>query len=201
MKTKRLFIFSAIFLTGFSILVAINSLSSKNYRFKGSEINPPADTYDITLVNAAGKEFRLSEQTGKVVLIFFGFTHCTDICPTTLARYREIYDRLGDQSESVRFVYITVDPERDTPEIMDGYTKGFNPDFIGLSGTEVDLLPIYQYYGVFREKQEILSASDYEMNHTSVTFVIDKQGKWRLTFPYELGVDEMLSDVIQLVNE
>ena len=85
-----------------------------------------------------GVTFRLRDQMGKVVLLFFGYTHCPDVCPTTLADYKVVYNELGEFADQVRFVYITVDPERDTPEVIASYAKAFNPAFIGLSGDDMN---------------------------------------------------------------
>ncbi len=118
-----------------------------------------------------------------------------------MADYRVIFNELGEKAEQVSFVYITVDPERDIPEVIARYAKAFNPAFVGLSGEESDLQPIYAGYGVFREKQNVQTADNYLMAHTSIIYVIDKQGKWRLTFPFELGPYEMVEDIRYLLDE
>ena len=201
MKGKSVFAIVVVFAIGLTALVVFALYGQNNSSFNGTLIDPPIKAFDFSLPDSQGTIFRLGEQVDHVVLLFFGYTHCPDVCPTTLAEYKVIYNDLGDKADQVRFVYITVDPERDTPEIVAKYAQAFNPDFIGLSGQEKDLIPIYNSYGVFREKQDVQTADDYLMGHTSIIYLIDKHGDWRLTFPFEMGPLEMVEDVLLLLDE
>jgi protein SCO1 len=201
MKPKVAVIIAVVFVIAMVAMVLFSQSAGNEYHFQGSRIDPPIAAPDFTLTQANGEEFQLSEQRGKVVLIFFGYTFCPDVCPTTLAEYKVMHEELGEAAEQVEFVYITVDPERDTPEVIDRYARAFNPEFIGLSGEESELQPIYDRYGVFREIQEAQASGSYLVAHTSVIYVIDKEGNWRLTFPFEMGPYEMAEDVLFLVNE
>jgi protein SCO1/2 len=98
-------------------------------------------------------------------------------------------------------VYISVDPERDTPERVGQFVDAFNPKIIGITGDEADLEPVWQAYGVYHEKQEVGSASGYVVDHTASVYVIDTQGGWRMTFPYGLSVDAMVQDIQHLLEE
>lgn len=169
--------------------------------FRGSEIQPSPVAMDFQLQTADGSSFHLSAERGKVVLIYFGYTHCPDECPATLAKYQGIYPRLGDQVDQVDFVLVSVDPQRDTPQVMADYVHQVNAAFIGLSGSEDELRPIWTGYfvGQFIAPQQ--GTADYEVDHTLRVYVIDKQGNLRLTFPYEMDAEDMAHDVSLLLAE
>ncbi|GAB4193223.1 MAG: SCO family protein [Roseiflexaceae bacterium] len=173
-----------------------------SYSFKGGTITPPEPAPDFTLTDHNGQPFRLSEQRGKVTLIFFGFTFCPDVCPTALADMRNVRRELGDDAEQVQVLFVTVDPERDTPERLKSYTSKFDPSFLGLYGTPEELAPVFKDYGVLATRRELPgSALKYTIDHTAFTFVIDKAGRWRLLFSHGAPVDDMVSDLRYLVRE
>ena len=107
--------------------------------FRGSVMDEPVPVPDFTLQDHTGQPFRLADQRGNVVLLFFGYTSCPDVCPTTLATWRQVHDLLGDEAGRTRFVFVTVDPERDTGERLGRHVQAFNPDFLGLTGTPEQL--------------------------------------------------------------
>lgn len=171
------------------------------YTYQGSMIEPPVEAADFTLANQDGTQFTLSDQHGKIVLIFFGYANCPDVCPTTLADFKRVHEALGEQADDVRFIFITVDPERDTPEIIANYVAAFHPDFIGLSGSEEELQPVWDAYYVVRNKIESESALGYLMEHSARVMVIDRQGNLRMTFPFGMSVEAMTADVEHLLDE
>lgn len=171
------------------------------YSYQGSILKTPVPAPDIELGDQDGNLFRLSEQRGKVVLIAFGYTNCPDVCPTTLAQFKQIKSGLGSDADSVRFVFITVDPERDTPERLGLYLGSFDPDFTGLSGNRSDLEPIWQKYGVFQQKQAADSSGNYTVDHTSRIYAIDMVGNYRLTYPYDMDASAIVEDVQHLVED
>ncbi len=122
------------------------------------------------------KPFRLSDQKGQIVLLFFGYTHCPDVCPVTLSHFKQIKADLGDQADQVRFVFITVDPERDTADQLSQYLPNFDPDITGLTGSRQSLESVWKSYGVYQAKQEVGSAAGYLVDHTARTYLIDQQG-------------------------
>src|SRR4030095_8503476 len=128
-------------------------LFSKPAGFRGTTYGEPYPVAkEIELSRGNGHRFRLSEMRGKAVLLFFGYTSCPDVCPTTLAELKQALEKLGqEKAQQVEVLFVTVDPERDTPERVQEYVNHFNPDFIGLSGSESELVPVWQKYGVFRE--------------------------------------------------
>jgi protein SCO1/2 len=143
----------------------------------------------------------LSDQQGKVVLLAFGYTNCPDVCPITLAQFKQIKAGLGSDAESVRFVFITVDPERDTPERLSLFLGSFDPEFSGLTSSRSSLEPVWQEYGVFQQKQAPDSTGNYTVDHTARIYVIDKSGNFRLTYPYDMDASGIIEDVNHLVVE
>ncbi len=188
-------------LIGLAAILLVWQVSERNYTYQGSLIDPPAEAADFELVDQDGQPFRLSDQQGKVVMIFFGYTNCPDVCPVTLSDFRRMKQQLGDLAENVRFVYITVDPERDTQERRKAYLLGFDPDFVGLSGEPEALQQVWTDYGVLVEKQETASAAGYLIDHTARVYAIDKQGNWRLTYPFGMEPEKIVSDVTHLLKE
>jgi protein SCO1/2 len=201
MKGKQAVFIAVAFAVGIAAIVLWTLANPANYTYQGTEINPPAQAYDFSLVKADGTTFRLSDQHGKIVLLYFGFTHCPDVCPTSLVDVKRAFAKLGDLAEEVVFVFITVDPERDTAEKMAEYASAFHPDFVALSGTEEELMPIYESYGVYREKEQVKSEVDYLYAHTAIVYVIDRAGNWRMSFPFGMGSEPMAEDLSHLIKE
>lgn len=122
------------FVLGVGLVIGYN-VFAKPYSYQGSLIDPPAQAADFSLESADGSVFRLADQRGQVVVLFFGYTHCPDVCPTTLYDFTQIKERLGPKAEQVKFVMITSDPERDHPDVVENYVSGFDSEFVGLSGS------------------------------------------------------------------
>jgi len=185
-----------------SALVALFLAACGTPSFRGSVPDAPVQVPDFTLTDPLGRPFRLSEQVGSVVVLFFGYTQCPDVCPTTLATWRQVHEALGDSAQRVRFVFVTVDPERDTPERLGLHVSAFNPDFVGLSGTAQDLEAVYRVFGVVHEKDTSSgSAAGYLVSHTATTFVLDGKGRWRLSFPYGTLAEDLVHDIRQLLEQ
>ncbi len=188
------------------VLVAGLTLN-RPYTFRGSVIDPAVPAADFTLTDAQGGDFTLRDQKGALVLVFFGYTTCPDVCPATLGEMREIRrrlqadSRLAQQAESIRYVFITVDPQRDTPERMGSYVSTFDPTFIGLTGSEEELEPVWKSYGVYRAINETTSAAGYLVDHTARVYLIDQAGNLRLTYAFGTPIDDMLQDVRYLLKQ
>ena len=183
------------------LVVAVLAVACGAPEFRGTLLAEPVSVPDFTLTDQHGQPFRLSEQRGKVVLMFFGYTQCPDVCPTTLATWRKIHESLGEDAEQVRFAFVTVDPERDTAERLGLHVNAFNPDFLGLRGSEAELRAVYEVFGVFFEKNEQSgSAAGYLINHTATTFVIDREGQYRLRETYGSEVEDIVHDIRQLLE-
>jgi protein SCO1/2 len=172
------------------------------HTFSGTMLEPPNDATDFTLTAHTGEPFRLSEQRGKVVLLFFGFTHCPDVCPTAMSDMAAVFRKLGPDAERVQVALITIDPERDTPERMQKFMAIFNPTFLGLSGTRAQIDPIIKAYGVTAIRRELPdSALKYTMDHSAFTYVIDQNGKWVELLNPELDINAIAEDIRYIVRK
>jgi protein SCO1/2 len=190
---------SLLLIAGVAIAVF---LSSEPAGFRGTtygEPYPVAQEFELTREN--GSRFRLSETRGKAVLLFFGYTSCPDVCPTTLAELKQSLEKLGEEkAKQVQVLFVTVDPERDTPERVQEYVDHFNPKFIGLSGTELELAQVWHDYGVFREIVDGTSAAGYIVNHTARLTLIDQDGNMRVSFAFETPVEDIVHDLNLLLK-
>ncbi|HEY5731006.1 MAG TPA: SCO family protein [Anaerolineales bacterium] len=163
---------------------------------------PYPSASDFVLTRDDGSSFQLSETRGNIVLLFFGYTACPDVCPTTLAELNQALAKLKDEdADRVRVVFVTVDPQRDTPMRAQEYVNHFNSSFIGLSGTEDELSKVWQDYGVFREIVEGTSAAGYLVNHTARVTMIDKDGNMRVSFGFDMPVEDIVHDLKLILKE
>ncbi|MCS7206459.1 MAG: SCO family protein [Dehalococcoidia bacterium] len=168
--------------------LALQVRASPPYTFYGATFTPPHLAPDLALTDTEGNPFHLANFRNKVVLVFFGYTHCPDVCPATLVAVRQVLERLGGDAQRVQFVFVSVDPERDTPERLRTYVKGFDPRYIGLTGTPEQVALVANAYGVRYYKEDIGSAGGYTVAHTAFVFVIDPAGRLRLAFPPFFGM-------------
>src|SRR5271170_7183675 len=147
----------------------------------------------FSLEDGAGKT--VSDQTlrGKPFLVYFGYTHCPDVCPTELARISDILGKMGDKA--IPALFITVDPERDTPKVMQDYVSSFNPAVIGLSGTQQGVEATEKTFRVFARKGEKQPDGDYSMDHSSIVYLMDKNGAFVEAFNVERSPDEAGKDL------
>jgi protein SCO1/2 len=184
------------------ILLCLLAFGCGDTEFNGTEIPPNLPTTDFRLTDQYGQAFSLSGIKGQVAVVFFGFTYCPDICPTTLSKWAQVEKALGEEAKDVKFVYITVDPQRDSPEIMAEHLKTYSPDFVGLTGDSTALQNVYDSYGIIREKVQVSeSATGYLINHTARFYVFDKTGRWRLTIRNDATVEELTHDIKLLLKE
>jgi protein SCO1/2 len=167
----------------------------KPYAFHGAVLQSPQPAQDFTLRNQYGQDTSLSDYSGKVVLLYFGYTACPDVCPTTLAEIQEATELLGERADDLQTIMITVDPERDTVEVMAKYLAHFNPHFIGLVGTPNEVAQIATYYGIFFQKQESDSVLGYLVDHTATVMLVDQKGYLRLIFPYGTEGADIAEDI------
>lgn len=182
---------------GFILLL----VACQPYQLKGTEYPEGIQADEFTLTTTDGRPFRLSEQRGKVVLMFFGFTSCPDVCPTTLAEAKRIMEGLGDETENVRFVFITVDPERDTPEQLGQYVSTFHSEIIGLTGTPDELQAMFDAYGIYAAKVPLEdSAAAYTMDHSARVFLVDQDGRLHLSYAFGTPDEDILQDVQYLLR-
>lgn len=169
---------------------------------RGQQLDPPRAVPALEARDHRGGVFRMADQRGKVVVLFFGYTTCPDVCPATLARWKRVRQQLGTDAERVRFVFVTVDPDRDTAPKVREYLELFSPDFVGLVGTEQELRPFYQAFGAAYEKvPQPGSATGYLVAHTAAVPVVDVRGLWRLRLNPETSVEDYVHDLRVLLRE
>lgn len=183
------------------VLLVWAAAFARPYELHGSEITTEVQAPAVNLTRADGSPFRISALKGKIVLLFFGFTSCPDVCPTTLADFKRVKADLGEKADQLAFIFITVDPQRDTPEGAQAYAAGFDPQFIGLSGSETELEPVWQGYGVYRKVTESGSAASYEVDHSSRVYLVDSTNRLRVTYPYGTPVEDLTADIRFLLKE
>lgn len=171
-----------------------------DYAFQGGEIPPPNPAPAIALTDQQGQPFDLAAQRGRAVLLFFGYTHCPDVCPTTLSDFITVKEQLGDRADDVAFVFVTVDPARDTSARLAEYLDFFDPSFIGLTGTDDQIARAKQGYGVFSQARESGSSLGYLVDHTTTTFLIDPDGNYRLVYDYGTDPAAIAEDISHLVD-
>lgn len=187
-------------------LLALTMLSFGAHAAGGPELksgvfDPPRQAPDFSLRGSDGSELKLSRYRGKVIALGFGYTTCPDICPTTLAELAEVRKKLGADAKDFQVVYVTVDPERDTPERLNTYVKGFDPAFIGATGTPDQLASVRTAYGIVAKKAPIEGTSSYLVHHSSFVYLIDGEGRIRAMSPYGRKVADVVSDVKALMKK
>lgn len=172
----------------------------------------PAEKFhatDITGVNY-GKDFQLTDQNGvartladfrgKLVVLFFGYTHCPDVCPTTLGDLATAMKLMGNDAQKVQVVFVTVDPERDTPALLAQYVPAFNPTFLGLYGTDSAIAKTAKEFRIFFQKQPKDEKGRYAMDHTAGTYVLDQKGRLRLFMGYGQASQAIAHDLKLLLK-
>ncbi len=184
------------------IVVAGAIVFSQPAEFRGTfYVEPYPAAYEIELTRSNGDNFHLNDLRGNIVLIFFGYTSCPDVCPTTLAELNLALEELNAaQAEQVKVVFVTVDPERDTPAHVQEYVNHFNTQFIGLSGTEIELAKVWNGYGVFRSIVDNGSATGYLVDHTARVTLVDQQGNIRVSFAFDTPVEDIVHDLKLLLK-
>jgi protein SCO1/2 len=184
------------------LAVLVNLFFAQPANFRGTAYNNPfPNAPGIELQKADGIKFRLADMQGRITLLFFGYTSCTDVCPITLANMNDALKKIEGDSARVKVVFITVDPNRDTPDKIQNYVTHFNPAFIGLSGSMEQLQPIWKDYGVFREIAPGGTATDYTVNHTARITLIDAEGKMRLSYAAQTASDDIANDLNILLGQ
>lgn len=182
------------------VLVAFVVLGSRWWTFArapeyGIAIGAAQPAEDFTLQGSNGGPVTLSEFRGKPVLLYFGYTTCPDVCPTTLSDLRTALQELGSAKDKVQVLFVTVDPERDTAERLATYLQYFDPSIIGLTGSLPDIEAIASRFGViFKKNTTVTSAADYLVDHTSAVLLLDADGTLRLMFPYGTTGQQLASD-------
>lgn len=167
--------------------------------FQGVDLSGQAIGGDFSLRDAAGRPHSLADYRGKVVALFFGYTHCPDVCPTTLAEMRDVLPQLGDAGRDVQVLFVSVDPERDTPDLLAQYVPAFHPSFVGLTGSAEQIADVARKYQVVYRKQG--EGKDYTVDHTAGMYLLDRQGKSRVLINYGSDPAVLVHDLRLLLQE
>ncbi len=154
----------------------------------------------LQLTDHDGRLRSLADFRGKVVVVVFGFTHCPDICPTTLADMAKAVRKLGDREREVQVLFVTVDPKRDTAELLRQYVPAFHPAFLGLRGTEAEVAKVTKAFHVYASERPGKTPDSYSVDHSAQSFVIDREGRTRLLLPPATSPEAIASDLRVLLN-
>ena len=177
-------------------------LGAPDYEYKGTVLDPPAPLPDFELKDVNGQSFRLSEVKGDIALIYFGYTYCPDVCPLTMYDVKEALGGLKTGKERVHVIFISVDPERDTPEVLARYVAAFGPEFKGLSDDFEKVKEVMKPYGAFAEKEDVSgSSAGYLVSHSARLYLVDPQGQLRLMYSFGFEVEDLRSDLEYLLRQ
>lgn len=188
-------ILTSLILLVILVWVAGCQLLQSTDQFRGTAYDPPLAVPDFTLTSGANQPFSLSDVKGNITLIFFGYTYCPDVCPLTMA---DVKSALNDfeYRDDVTVIFISVDPERDTPEVLEDYLDNFDPDFIGLTGEMVDIQKVMQPFGAYSEKAEASGAAGrYLVNHTARLYLLNPEQELILSYPFDFDVNDLRTDL------
>lgn len=195
------------FVRNAAVLVAMLGLAFLGYRWytmppelHGTLVQEDWPAKDFTLQAADNQTVSLHDFQGKLVLLYFGYTHCPDICPTTLADAKVAMQELGPQADDVQLIMVSVDPERDSPAILTEYVQRFDPRFLGVTGTLDEVTAVATGYGVTFFKEEGSAATGYLVAHSTQLLVLDRQGHVRHIFPFGVPGEDMAVDLRYLLS-
>jgi protein SCO1/2 len=169
--------------------------------FKSVDVTGGEFGRELQLTDHTGKPRTLTDFRGKVVVVFFGFTQCPDVCPTTLVEMKAVKEKLGKDGERLQVLFVTVDPERDTPELLAKYVPAFDPTFIGLYGDAEATARTAKEFKVFYKKVPGSSPNNYSVDHTAALYVYDPSGKLRLFAKHAQGADALAHDIKLLLEQ
>jgi protein SCO1 len=169
--------------------------------FKATDITGADFARSFELTGHDGKRHTLADFKGKVVLVFFGYTQCPDVCPTTLARFAAVAKQLGADADQLQVLFVSVDPERDTPELLSKYVPAFDARFLGLFGTAEETARTAKEFKVIYQKQPGKTDQTYTIDHSAGTYAFDKAGRVRLFFKHEASVEDVVHDLRVLLKQ
>ena len=181
------------------LISSCNDQSAPKVRFNGLDITNATYAKDFELIDHFGEPKHLRDYQGKVVVIFFGYTHCPDICPTTLADMAKAMNFLGNKRDLVQVLFVTLDPERDTKEILAKFVPSFDHTFVGLYGSDLQLNQVAKDFKIFSKRQSNAGFGNYSIDHSAGMYAYDRSGRLRLYFKYGQKPDEIANDLKKLM--
>ena len=197
MPARFLFRFIALF----PLLFVLSACNKPPAHYVATDITGVDYARDFRLFDTQGKPRTLADFRGKLVAVFFGYTHCPDVCPTTLSDFAMALKKMGKDASKVQVIFVTVDPARDTPALLAQYVPAFNPGFIGLYTSEAGTAALAKEYKIFYQKQPPDKNGHYAVDHSAGTYVYDTHGKLRLYMAYGEGPDAIAKDLSQLLAQ
>lgn len=208
LRARRFWLAAVLLLAG-ALLIggcgnspAALTIRDEQQEYRGTPIEPPKPLTDFSLPSSTGATLGLDDLRGKVVLLYFGYTFCPDMCPMTLSEFARVKRDLGDQADQVAFVMISVDSERDTPEVLARYMTAFDPDFIGLTGDERTLRQIGPDFGLYYEKRTVEGTSaNYLVDHTTPSYLIDQEGRLRMVYSHGTPPEVISAEIQRMLTE
>ncbi|HUG59873.1 MAG TPA: SCO family protein [Candidimonas sp.] len=192
-SSKRRVLLTASAAVALSPLLA--ACSKKEVVFQGSDISGTQLGRDLEMLDGTSQVRRLADYKGKVVLVFFGYTQCPDVCPTAMAELSQTMELLGKDAEKVQVLMISVDPARDTPEILSAYVQAFNPAFVGLTGTPEQLSKTAKSFKAYYAKSPGGTADQYGMDHASSFYLFDQEGESRVLVSGNASAKDIADDI------
>ena len=182
-------------------LVACDSkTSAPKASFANTDITGSDFGRDFSLTDHTGQRRTLVDYRGKVVALFFGFAQCPDICPTTLSDLAQVKQQLGADGDKLQVLFITVDPERDTQEVLAGFVPAFDPSFVALRGSKDEIEKVTKDFKVFAQKVAGKDGGAYTIDHTAATYVFDPEGRIRLFVRHGRGINDLFEDIKLLLS-
>jgi protein SCO1/2 len=182
------------------ILLTIGLTACRPYQFHGTILQSNNEAAGFTLMSNNGQRVSLDDFRGKLAVLYFGYTFCPDVCPATLVELAGAMDIMGEDAKDVQVIMISVDPQRDTPEQLAEYVAHFDPNFLGVTGTEDEIAELATLYGVFYEKHEGTVATGYLIDHTATVMVVDEDGYLKLLLPFGITAQEIADDLTYLLK-
>ena len=188
------------FVTAVLGTAALSACGPDKLQFKSIDVTGADYANGFSLSDHNGVQRSLQDFKGKVVVVFFGFTQCPDVCPTALTELAEVKRKLGSQGDRLQGIFITVDPERDTEEVLKAYMANFDPSFVALRPTMAQLPEVAKSFKIYYKKSEGKTAGSYTMDHSAGSYVFDPEGRVRLYTRYGSGADALAADVALLLK-
>lgn len=192
-RTSRVLLVFSAFLVGIALFAVVALLVGGRASIPGAT-SPSAIGGPFRLVDQDGRAVSDQDMKGKPFLVFFGFTHCPDVCPTTLFEVSEVLSKLGPDGDRVGALFVTVDPERDTPEKMKDYLASFDPHLRGLSGDAEAIAAMQKGYRVY-SKKVALAEGGYTMDHSALVYLMDKEGRFVAPFNLKRRPEDSAADL------
>ena len=194
---------NAIKIIATSLLAAslLGACSEQKASFSAIDVTGADYAKDFALTDHTGQPRRLADFKGKIVVVFFGYTQCPDVCPTTMAELAEVKKALGADGARLQAVFVTVDPARDTPEVLKPYMENFDASFIALVPTPEQLAAMAKDFKVYYKKVDGKTPTSYTMDHSAGSYVYDTQGRLRLFTRYGSGAQVLVNDIQQLLKQ